>query len=144
MWYHMMLPEPKSLVSFKFIDVHWVPGLIIQEMSSSCSQSCICYCCCMTAAVKYVQWPPVYSETGNCSINYAPLGACWGTTKIAPHSVIGWEQISGASLTNISNFIHYNVWDEITYPFSNFNSCTIEVWECISDFIPCFKPDVIT
>ena len=25
---------------------------------------------------------------------------------------------------------------EITYPFPNFNSCTIEVWEWISNFIP--------
>ena len=27
----------------------------------------------------------------------------------------------------ISNYIHYNVWDEITYPFLNFNGCTVEV-----------------
>ena len=27
----------------------------------------------------------------------------------------------------ISNYIHYKVWDEITYPFLNFNGCTIEV-----------------
>ena len=27
----------------------------------------------------------------------------------------------------ISNEIHYNVWDEITYPFPNFNVCTVEV-----------------
>ena len=26
-----------------------------------------------------------------------------------------------------SNYIHYNVWDEITYPFLNFNGCTVEV-----------------
>ena len=26
------------------------------------------------------------------------------------------------------------VWDEITYPFPNFNGCTIEVWEWISNF----------
>ena len=25
------------------------------------------------------------------------------------------------------------VWTEITYPFSNFNCCTVEVWEWISD-----------
>ena len=28
----------------------------------------------------------------------------------------------------ISNYIHYNVWDEITYPFLNFNGCTVEVY----------------
>ena len=27
----------------------------------------------------------------------------------------------------ISNYTHYNVWDEITYPFLNFNSATVEV-----------------
>ena len=30
-------------------------------------------------------------------------------------------------LTWISNYIHYNVWDEITYPFLNFNGATVEV-----------------
>ena len=44
----------------------------------------------------------------------------------------------------ISNYIHYKVWDEITYPFPNFNSCTVEVWEWISNFIPCFPGHVIT
>ena len=27
----------------------------------------------------------------------------------------------------ISNYIHCKVWDEITYPFPNFNSATIEI-----------------
>ena len=27
----------------------------------------------------------------------------------------------------ISNYIHYNVWDEITYPILNFNGATVEV-----------------
>ena len=27
----------------------------------------------------------------------------------------------------INNYIHYKVWDGITYPFLNFNGCTIEV-----------------
>ena len=26
-----------------------------------------------------------------------------------------------------SNYIRYNVWDEITYPFLNFNGATVEV-----------------
>ena len=34
------------------------------------------------------------------------------------------------------------VWDEITIP--NFNGCTVEVCEWISDFIPHFIMDVIT
>ena len=26
----------------------------------------------------------------------------------------------------ISIYIHYKLWDEITYPFLNFNGCTVE------------------
>ena len=29
----------------------------------------------------------------------------------------------------ISHYIHYKVWDEITYPFPNFSGAAIEVWE---------------
>ena len=44
------------------------------------------------------------------------------------------------------------VWDEITYPFSNFNGATVDVWICatvevwiwISNFIPLIIMDVIT
>ena len=31
----------------------------------------------------------------------------------------------------IGNYIHYNIWYEISYPFPNFNGCTVEVWEWI-------------
>ena len=36
------------------------------------------------------------------------------------------------------------VWDEITYLFLNFNGCTIEVQEGISNFIQHIIMDVIT
>ena len=42
------------------------------------------------------------------------------------------------------NYIYHNVWDEITYPFPNFNDATVEVWEWISYFIPHFIERVIT
>ena len=35
-------------------------------------------------------------------------------------------------------------WDEITYPFRNFNNCTVGVWERISNVVATFKMDVIT
>ena len=35
------------------------------------------------------------------------------------------------------------MWDEIAYPFLNFNGCTVEVYEYISNFIPHFMMDVI-
>ena len=31
----------------------------------------------------------------------------------------------------ISNYIQYKVWDEITYPFPNFNGANIGIWEWI-------------
>ena len=36
------------------------------------------------------------------------------------------------------------LWDETTYPCLNFNGCTVEVQELISNFIPHFMIDVIT
>ena len=36
------------------------------------------------------------------------------------------------------------VWDEITYPFLNFNGCTVEVKEWIGNFILHFVMDVIS
>ena len=38
----------------------------------------------------------------------------------------------------INNYIHYNVRNEINNPIPNFNGCTVEVWEWISNFIPHF------
>ena len=35
----------------------------------------------------------------------------------------GWNEIPAW----INNYIHYKVWDEITYPFPNFNSIAVEV-----------------
>ena len=39
---------------------------------------------------------------------------------------------------------HGCVWGEITYPFPNYNSCTIKVWEWIDNFITHIRVDVIT
>ena len=38
----------------------------------------------------------------------------------------------------INDYIHYKVWDEITFLFSNFNGVMVKVWEWIIDFIPHF------
>ena len=43
----------------------------------------------------------------------------------------------------ISEYIHYKVWEEITYWFPNFNGCTGEVWERISNSIAHFTGHVI-
>ena len=44
----------------------------------------------------------------------------------------------------ISNYTHYNVWDEMTYPFLNFKDATVEVSEWINNFISHFTGYVIT
>ena len=44
----------------------------------------------------------------------------------------------------ICNHMLSKMWDDITYPFSNFNGANIEIWEWISDFIPHFIMDLIT
>ena len=40
--------------------------------------------------------------------------------------------------------IHYRMWDEIIFPFPNFNGSAVEVWEWIKYFIPHFIGHVIT
>ena len=37
-----------------------------------------------------------------------------------------------------------NVWDEITYPFPNFNGCTVKVWDWLNNCIPHETMGVIT
>ena len=44
----------------------------------------------------------------------------------------------------ISNYTNHKMWNEITYPFPNFNGCTVEVWEWIRNFILYFTEHVIT
>ena len=44
----------------------------------------------------------------------------------------------------IINYSHYYAWDKIIYPYPNFNGCTVEVWEWISNFIPLFTGHMIT
>ena len=39
--------------------------------------------------------------------------------------------------------MHSKVWDEITYPFPNFNGAAVEVWGWISDVISHFMISVI-
>ena len=42
-----------------------------------------------------------------------------------------------------NNIHHYEVWDEITYPFVNFNGSSVDVWEWIKNFTPHFAGHVI-
>ena len=38
--------------------------------------------------------------------------------------------------------VQIGVWDEIIFPFSNLNGCTVEVWRWISNFIPLIIMDL--
>ena len=38
-----------------------------------------------------------------------------------------WTAFYIGGISRIVNYIHYKVWDEITYPFLNFNGATVEV-----------------
>ena len=62
------------------------------------------------------------------------------------------ELFSGAPFTKhdltsipvwISDYIHHKVWDEITYPFPNFNGATVVIWGWIRNFDPHFTGHVI-
>ena len=50
--------------------------------------------------------------------------------RVDPCTIPGWK----------INYIHYIVWDEITYLFPNFIGSTIDVWEWIRNSIPRFTP----
>ena len=51
------------------------------------------------------------------------------TPYVPPFTYLVLLNLPGLTLIPawISNHIHYKVWDEITYPFLNFNGCTVEV-----------------
>ena len=57
------------------------------------------------------------------------LGQIFSTDASVRYAICGLFYLHGLTLIPvwISNYIHYKLWDEITYPFLNFNSCTVEV-----------------
>ena len=79
---------------------------------SSWTMDLITYPCPNASQLLLVKWSPPWM------VNYYPLDYL---------KVYIW--ISILIPTWISNHMPSKVWDDITYPFSNFNSCTIAVWE---------------
>ena len=58
------------------------------------------------------------------------------SVKITSGKFHAWGPLSWQFNINLSmEYIHYKVWDKITYQFPNFTSATIEVWEWISNVI---------
>ena len=95
----------------------------------------------------YVMWHRSGSAVPESKVHGANMGPTWGRQDPGgPHvgpmdlaiwggSGRGWHAAlapfywHGLTLIPawISNYIHYKLWDEITYPFINFNGSTIEV-----------------
>ena len=75
-----------------------------------------------------------YTHNKSCCM-YLPVhisildGASWNTEKIIGSALI---------TARINKHRPSKVWDENTYLFLNFNGYTVEVWECISNFIQHF------
>ena len=78
---------------------------------------------------------------------------CWIRSQRVPtnrvvltHHVGGLLQYRIPSETTtgswISNHMTNKVWDEITYPFPNFNGAAVEVWEWMSNFITLHWPAI--
>ena len=58
---------------------------------------------------------------------------CTDIFKLQMSLLLTWLTLIPACL---SNYTHYKVWDIIPYPFPNFNGCTVEFWEWVSNFTP--------
>ena len=54
-----------------------------------------------------------------------------------PKKYQGTILLNGLTLISawISNHMPWELWDNITHSFPNFNGCTVEVWEWIRNFI---------
>ena len=77
-------------------------------------------------------------------------GAWYKATIWVPYDTIQFSAILQGQL--LLTWINFNlsmdhmiskVLGEINYPFPNFNGCTVEVWEWISNFIPHFIMEAI-
>ena len=76
-------------------------------------------------------------------VSLAQFSFCWWRHNRLPmtsqlNDAVTWIMISNS--LNI-DFIHGDIHGRSckNYPFPNFNSCTVEVWEWISNFVPYFS-----
>ena len=58
------------------------------------------------------------------------------------HNVLHWNPVEFETGSS-TGLLPSKKWDEITYPFPDFNGATVDVWEWISNFIPYFIMGVI-
>ena len=58
-----------------------------------------------------------------------------GSDLILEDCALGHLLLTWINFDLNSNYIHYKVWERITYPFPNFNVMTTEAWEWINNFM---------
>ena len=79
---------------------------------------------------------PFWADKALCYYPVVDISChCWPWPGDQGHLLLTWITVTLIP-TWISNYIHYKVWDEITYPFPNFSGTTIEIWKWISNYIP--------
>ena len=91
------------------------------------------------------------ASPGQCCPNYKMPNGVSGpqwikNTKLCRHGNRGSFLWCGLTFIPIciSNYIHHEVWDKITYPFPNISAAALEAWEWRGKFIPHFTEHVIT
>ena len=90
----------------------------------------------------FTQMVPVYfhkSVNGYCTMCFYYIEWFEGTELVVSVPLLTWTTFNPKM-----HRIHDRVLGEITYPFPNFNGCTVEVWEWTSNFIPHLAEHVIT
>ena len=84
-------------------------------------------------------------ERGSCNIKMTNRKIIISQFKFAyPLESILLTWINFNHRMYINNHMPSKMWDEITYPFANFNGATVEVWEWINNYILHFMKDVVT
>ena len=81
--------------------------------------------------IKYISREVTFVEEvvseNNFRLNSRMSGDCISPSRLSKSRGPFYKH--GLTLTPpwISNYIHYKLWDEMTYPFLNFNGATVEV-----------------
>ena len=97
--------------------------------------------CILIALVTFISLGKICAHH---SWNAKRLNEHWHMSQYTPWIMLEVRTSSCSVVVWISNYIHYNVWDEITYPFPNLNGSAVEVWEWMSNFILHLTGHVVT
>ena len=102
--------------------------------------------CCLMALSHYLNqcWWRYLNYLWNTSMAvWRHHGNAYSFRNITTLNSFYWHGLTLIT-ARISNHMLSKVWDGITYAFLNFNSCTTEVKEWTSNFIPHMMMDVVT